>query len=199
MHTINAMLNKSVCALALGFAILACCASPIWAQTEETGEGGYQRVSSVKNEGFTINYSNGGEETGEGGYQRADTTKSEGLRGYQPNGGEETGEGGYQRFGETAFSIDGSVEQPNQPALLGNYPNPFNPETTLRFEVRAAQHVRLSVFNALGQRVQMLVDGWVEAGAHEARFDGYDLPSGTYFSRLVTEAGVVTRTMVLAK
>ena len=95
--------------------------------------------------------------------------------------------------------IDGAAQEQSQAAVMGNYPNPFNPETTIRFEVRAPQRVRLAVFNALGQRVQVLVDGWVEAGAHQARFEAYNLPSGTYFSRLITEAGVVTSTMVLAR
>ena len=122
------------------------------------------------------------------------------------NGGGSGGSGGtggddYDRFGQdhAAFGIDGTARRPNEVAVVGNYPNPFNPETTIRFEVHAAQQVQLAVYNALGQRVRMLVDGRVEAGAHEARFDAYGLPSGTYFSRLITEAGVVTRTMVLAR
>ncbi len=98
-----------------------------------------------------------------------------------------------------AAGIAGVAQEQGQEAAIGNYPNPFNPETTIRFDVRAPQQVRLEVFNALGQRVQVLVDGWVEAGVHEARFEAHTLPSGTYFSRLITEAGVFTSTMVLAR
>lgn len=117
------------------------------------------------------------------------------------SGGQGGGGDGYDRFVEdrSTFGIDGAARQPNEAAVVGNYPNPFNPETTIRFEVRAAQQVHLAVYNALGQRVRVLVDGRVEAGAHEARFDAHGLPSGTYFSRLITETGVVTRAMVLAK
>ena len=57
----------------------------------------------------------------------------------------------------------------------------------------------LSVFNELGQQVMLLVDGRLEAGQHEARLVAYGLPSGTYFVRLETNTGVVTRTVVLMK
>ncbi len=88
---------------------------------------------------------------------------------------------------------------PDAPALDGNYPNPFNPETTVHFRLPARQQVRLSVFNALGQQVRVLADGWFEAGPHEARFAAEGLPSGAYFTRLETGAGVQVRSMVLMK
>ena len=136
----------------------------------------------VKEDGSIVVYNSGG-----------------GGSGGRGSGGSDEGE--YDRLVETrpALGIDAMAEQPREAAVVGNYPNPFNPETTIRFEVRAAQQVHLAVYNALGQRVRVLVDGRVEAGAHEARFEAYGLPSGTYFSRLVTEAGVVMRTMVLAR
>ena len=95
--------------------------------------------------------------------------------------------------------IDAIVEQPSQAALVSSYPNPFNPETIIRFDVRKSQQVRLSVVNELGQQVMVLVDGRLEAGQHEARLAAYGLPSGTYFVRLETDTGVVTRTVVLMK
>ena len=89
--------------------------------------------------------------------------------------------------------------QPSQAALVSSYPNPFNPEATIRFDVRKSQQVRLSVFNELGQQVLVLVNGRVEAGQHEARLAAYGLPSGTYFVRLETDTGVATRSIVLMK
>ena len=62
-----------------------------------------------------------------------------------------------------------------------------------------AQTVRLAVYNALGQRVRLLVEGMVSEGAHEVQFEARDLPSGTYFYRLESQAGVVTRSMILMK
>jgi len=110
--------------------------------------------------------------------------------------------GGYDRWSQStpgALAAGTLAEQPAKLALLGNYPNPFNPETTIRFAVQEGQHVRLTVFNLLGQAVQVLVDGYMEAGQHEARFVAQDLPSGTYFTRLETRTGVAIQKMVLAK
>jgi len=107
----------------------------------------------------------------------------------------------YERLARVSptTSINGVAGQPSPVALLSNYPNPFNPETTIRFDVNKSQQVRLSVFNELGQQVMLLVDGRLEAGQHEARLAAYGLPSGTYFVRLETNTGVVTRTVVLMK
>ena len=108
---------------------------------------------------------------------------------------------GYERLVtvKATAGIDGVAGQPSQVALVSSYPNPFNPEATIRFDVRKSQQVRLSVFNELGQQVMVLVNGRLEAGQHEARLAAYGLPSGAYFVRLETDTGVVTRTVVLMK
>ena len=95
--------------------------------------------------------------------------------------------------------IDAVAEQPSQVALLSSYPNPFNPETTIRFDVREGQQVRLAVFDLLGRQVALLVSSHVEVGQHEVRFQAGDLPSGTYFIRLQTAADVAVRQIVLMK
>ena len=112
-----------------------------------------------------------------------------------------SGGGEYDRLArvKATTGIDGVAEQPTQVALISSYPNPFNPEATIRFDVRKSQRVRLSVFNELGQQVMVLVNGRLEAGQHEARLVAYGLPSGAYFVRLETDTGVVTRTVVLMK
>ncbi len=109
--------------------------------------------------------------------------------------------GNYDRVvaASPATSINGVAGQPSPVALLSSYPNPFNPEATIRFDVRKSQRVRLSVYNELGQQVMVLVDGRLEAGQHEARLAAYGLPSGAYFVRLETDTGVVTRTVALMK
>ena len=95
--------------------------------------------------------------------------------------------------------INAVAGQPSQAAFPSNHLNPFKPEATIRFDVNKSQRVRLSVFNELGQQVMLLVDGRLEAGQHEARLPAYGLSSGTYFVRLETHTGVVTRTVVLMK
>ena len=97
------------------------------------------------------------------------------------------------------MGIDAVVEQPSQVALLSSYPNPFNPETTIRFNVREAQQVRLAVFDLLGREVALLVSSRVEVGRHEVRFQASGIPSGMYFIRLETAAEVAVRQIVLMK
>ena len=92
-----------------------------------------------------------------------------------------------------------SEELPAEVALLGNYPNPFNPETTISYALPQGAEVRLAVYDLLGHEVAVLVDGSQPAGQHTVRFDGGDLPSGSYVYRLQVGEEVVARTMTLVK
>lgn len=92
-----------------------------------------------------------------------------------------------------------AAELPDQIGLTGNYPNPFNPSTTIQFVVNGSQEVSLSVYNALGQQVRVLYEGRVEAGKYDAVFDADGLPSGIYIAQLRTESGTFTQKMVLTK
>ena len=92
-----------------------------------------------------------------------------------------------------------SEELPVEVVLLGNYPNPFNPETTIRYALPQAGKVRLVVYDLLGQEVAVLVDGSRPAGHHTVRFDGGGLPSGSYVYRLQIGEEVMARTMTLVK
>ena len=111
------------------------------------------------------------------------------------------GSGEYDRLArvKATTSIDGVSEQPSQAAFFNSHPNASHQEATIQFDVRKSQQVRLSVFNELGQQVLVLVDSQLGAGQHEARLNTYGLPGGTYFIRLETDTGVVTRTVVLMK
>jgi hypothetical protein len=93
---------------------------------------------------------------------------------------------------------------PRGMSLEQNYPNPFNPTTTIAFTVGGADgngagRVRLAVYDLLGREVVVLVDSRMQPGRHEVRFDASRLPSGTYAYRLTTDAGSVSRRMVLLK
>ena len=92
-----------------------------------------------------------------------------------------------------------SEELPAEVMLLGNYPNPFNPETTISYALPQGAEVRLAVYDLLGHEVAVLVDGSQSAGQHTVRFDGGDLPSGSYAYRLQVGEEVVARTMTLVK
>lgn len=75
-------------------------------------------------------------------------------------------------------------DTPSSFVLEQNFPNPFNPSTTIRFVLPQRSHVILSVFNILGQQVQTLFQGEKESGLHEVRFDASDLSSGVYLYTL---------------
>ncbi|RJP77810.1 MAG: T9SS C-terminal target domain-containing protein [Candidatus Zixiibacteriota bacterium] len=80
-------------------------------------------------------------------------------------------------------------------SALKAHPNPFNPETVARYELRDASHVTLRVFDTAGREVRTLVDGWREAGTHATAFDASGLPAGVYLLRL--EAGGFTQVQKL--
>ena len=97
----------------------------------------------------------------------------------------------------------GNTSQPvqlvNDAKLLPNYPNPFNPITTIRFDIPEAMPVRLEVYDMLGRVVSVLVDGDLSPGTHEVSFDAGTLSSGMYIYRLETLNNTVVRFMTLLK
>lgn len=88
---------------------------------------------------------------------------------------------------------------PHAFALAPNYPNPFNPRTTIAFDVPQAANVSLIVYNVLGAEVTRLVDRRLEPGSYTATWNATDLPSGIYLYRLRAGAFTQTRRMVLVK
>ena len=92
-----------------------------------------------------------------------------------------------------------TTELPTETALPGNYPNPFNPETTIRYTLPQTGKVHLAVYNLLGHEVAALVDESKPAGHHTIRFEAGDLPSGVYLYRLQTKDQIMARTMILVK
>jgi Secretion system C-terminal sorting domain len=68
--------------------------------------------------------------------------------------------------------------------LFQNYPNPFNPVTTINYSIPQPGYVSLKVYDELGRKVAILVDGNKEAGNYEVQFDGSALASGIYFYKI---------------
>ncbi|MEZ4700669.1 MAG: T9SS type A sorting domain-containing protein [Rhodothermales bacterium] len=91
----------------------------------------------------------------------------------------------------SAVAVEPAGNLPTSLTLEPNYPNPFNPTTHLRYALPEDAPVQLTVYDALGRRVQTLVNERQPAGWHEVTFDAVDLASGLYF--YVLQAGAVTR------
>ncbi|MDZ7269160.1 MAG: T9SS type A sorting domain-containing protein [candidate division KSB1 bacterium] len=108
--------------------------------------------------------------------------------------------GGTAKFGAPA------AEVADAPLVEGVqcYPNPFNPETTIRFVLSQNRSVRLQIFNLRGELVRMLVNKDMPAGVHEVRWNGRDktgrpAASGIYFYRLALDGKVFTGSMQMIK
>ena len=100
----------------------------------------------------------------------------------------------------TGVESNNAVTNPTEFALLQNFPNPFNPTTTIRFDVRTSGNVLLKVFDVLGREVALLMDENLRAGSYERVFDGSDFPSGVYvYSLNVDGKQIGVRRMTLVK
>jgi len=89
-------------------------------------------------------------------------------------------------------------------SLQGNYPNPFNPTTTIKFVLSEDSYVTLEVYNIKGAKVCTLVEGEYEAGFHNVLWNGTDdsgkpVSSGMYFYKMNTGKNIATKKMVLMK
>jgi len=88
---------------------------------------------------------------------------------------------------------------PLETCLNGNYPNPFNPVTTIEYQLVEAGNVKLEVFNVKGQKVSMLINEQQDAENHSFRWNAYDMNSGIYFIRLTSGEYQKTSKVVLLK
>ena len=96
------------------------------------------------------------------------------------------------------------AEEPSGFALLKNYPNPFNPATTIEFTVPEAGFTEIVIYNMSGQKIRELVSADMTPGVHSVVWDGCDengtpVSSGVYISHLKTGDNVFSNRMMLVK
>jgi hypothetical protein len=100
--------------------------------------------------------------------------------------------------------VQTGAETPTAPAIIGNYPNPFNPSTVIRFSLPKSSRIELSIYDIAGRCVRELVNKTLPAGRHEIIWNGMNdrgcpVASGIYFARLRHSDGSLTRKLVLVR
>ncbi|HDY88308.1 MAG TPA: T9SS type A sorting domain-containing protein [bacterium] len=106
---------------------------------------------------------------------------------------------GVSSFNERPDSVEKLQDIPAVMDIQGNFPNPFNPRTTISFSIPEKNYVTLSVYDITGQKVATLIDKHMSAGSHSVRFDGSDFASGVYLYRLESEGFSKKGKMLLMK
>lgn len=105
------------------------------------------------------------------------------------------------KFGAPVFTSKQikPVNSPREHKLYINYPNPFNPSTEIRFDMKNKGIVKIDVYNILGELVKELFNGYKEAGTYSVTFDASNISSGVYFYVMETDNFFASRKMVLIK
>ncbi len=100
---------------------------------------------------------------------------------------------------QSLVSVERDHARPIQLSLHQNFPNPFNPSTTITFDLPKQGTLSLRVFSAIGREVRTLADGVYPAGSYRVQFDSGDLPSGIYTYELQAAGQRLVKKMVLMK
>jgi len=106
---------------------------------------------------------------------------------------------------ESFYDLPVSVKQEQMPIiplksiLYANYPNPFNPSTTISFSLNKKSHITLDIFNPIGERVARLINADLSVGPHLVKWNASNLPSGVYIGSLKTDESVFNQKLILLK
>ena len=112
--------------------------------------------------------------------------------------------GAYQYQGDVSDFTDNDDSMLRKTQLIGNYPNPFNPETTISYSLSVASNLRVNIYNIRGQKIKTLINGYQAAGNHQVIWDGMDengkyVSSGIYFYKMEADDFSQIKKMVLMK
>jgi hypothetical protein len=101
------------------------------------------------------------------------------------------------------FNVTGVEDEepiiPGESILYPNYPNPFNPSTTIKFSMHQSSYATLKIYNVIGEEVAVLVDRVLTFGTYDIEWNATSLPSGIYFYRLKAGDSIQTKKMMLLK
>lgn len=167
-----------------------------WITASETNNKGFEihrRINSAPYE--TIAFIVGkGTSTNLSGYSYTDRIKETGIYSYRLK--QINFDGSFKYSKEVSVNI---AALPGQYALIQNFPNPFNPTTTIDYVIAQNGFVNLSIFNLLGEKVAELVNEVKESGNHSVVFNASNLSSGTYIYILTVNGNILTKKMTLIK
>ena len=100
---------------------------------------------------------------------------------------------------DTITSVKENFAQPREFYLFQNFPNPFNPTTTIEYTLQRNSNVTIKIYNTLGEQVKTLVNKYQTIGNYKISFNANNLTSGVYFYQLTTGGGIITRKMIYLK
>ena len=96
-------------------------------------------------------------------------------------------------------TVDNIIAIPEAYKLGKPYPNPFNPVTTIAYDVPLDANIELSIYDLRGRLIKKLISGYVEAGSYEIQWNAKSQASGIYFLQMETMDRIMTRKLVLMK
>lgn len=108
----------------------------------------------------------------------------------------------FDPYKDTETAVEKKTQGYVAPAAFNmaqNFPNPFNPSTTISYSVSEKTNVKLAVYNLLGQEVSVFIDKEHTPGNYKVKFDGSNLASGIYFYKIISDKFVETKKMLLIK
>jgi hypothetical protein len=168
-----------------------------WATATEVSNYGFEierSSSSLSTDWQKIGFVNGsGNSNSPKEYSYTDNNLRSGSYSYRLKQIDNDGSYDYSNIVEIKIGLPTNLE------LNQNYPNPFNPSTTISFTIPNSGDVSLKIFNALGEEVATLLDGYREAGVYAVNFNAVNLPSGMYIYQMKTNQTLLTKKMSLLK
>ena len=165
-----------------------------WMTATETNNLGFEIERSINNSEFNkIGFVDGKGTTAEvQRYSFADKIV-EGKLGYRLKQIDYDGSHEYSKV------VEVDLINVNSFALEQNYPNPFNPKTIINYELPITNHVNLSIYNLIGQKIFTLVSKKQPAGSYKVEWDASNFASGIYVYRLEANGLVMDKKMILLK
>ena len=101
--------------------------------------------------------------------------------------------------GEMVVGVNNKEQLPTEYILYNNYPNPFNPTTTIKYSLKKSSDVKLFIYDILGREIKRLVNKVQSAGTYNVIFNAANYASGVYFYRLQTGNFTITKKLILLK